>query len=257
MAVPLAFDLVILLAYPGLVTAQGSVEFTLPVPLPSISQVHGQPRGSPPFFPIYPAPEMGQLTAPIILLMLGVQSYLTAGYLGALETARVGGSTRPFFRFANVYFSRVFAFNALIAVILLVLEPFITGFSYGLLVSIFTVSALILILYFLFLTPFSIVVDDYVLGEAFRRSVELSLQAWREILPYCLAYATVTILTSGALVFLVGFPIIGVPLAAALYGLVGTALVASTLHLYDGLQPEEVLPVAVPRPKPVEEAAPT
>ncbi len=256
-ALPFALDLFVQQLYPGRAVTDASVEFTLPVPFPSLSQVHGQPSGAVPFFPIYPPPDLGQLTAPVLLLLLGIQSYAAAGYLGALDSARLGGRIRRLLKLANIYFARVFAFNALIAVILLVLHPFMESLSYGALVSIFTVFALLIILYFLFLTPFCIVVDDYVLAEAFRKSVELALQAWREVIPYCLTYATITVLASAAILLLVALPIAGIPLAVGLYGLLGTALVASTLHLYDGLRPEDVLPVSAPHERPAEEAVPT
>ncbi|MCJ2519558.1 MAG: hypothetical protein LN412_01235 [Candidatus Thermoplasmatota archaeon] len=257
MFLPFAFDFLMLYFYPLEAAAEASVEFALPVAFPSISQVYGQALGELPFFPLYAAPDMGQLTAPFLLLFLGIHSYVTAGYLGALEMTRLWGSPGRFFKSANVYFSRVFAFDALIAVILLVLEPFIMDTSSGLLLSLFILSALLLIIYFLFLTPFCVVVDDCALGMAFRKSVKMVSQAWKEVLSYCLAYAAITILASAAVILLLDLPFVGAPLSIGLYGLLGTALVASTLHLYDGLQPKEALPLPTPRPKVAEEVVPT
>ncbi len=67
----------------------------------------------------------------------------------------------------------------------------------------------------------------------------------------------ITILASAAVRLLLGIPLAGIPLSVALYSLVGTGLVASTLHLYNELRPEERLPAAMPAPRPTEEAAPT
>ncbi len=254
---PFAFDVVLYFLDPGQPLADSSVEFALPMAFPSLSQVYGQPPAAPPFFPLYTFPDLGQLTAPILLLFLGVQSYVTAGYLGALETIRLGGFPKHILKLANTFFSRIFAFNALIAVLLLVTEPFLRGFPVGPIHSIFILFAILLILYFLFLTPFCVAVDHCPLAYALRTSVQLAREAWREVLPFCLAYAAITVLVSASVFLLIDLPLVGLPLSAGIYSLIGTALVASALHLYDGLRPEEALPVSLPRPTPTEEAVST
>lgn len=255
--VPFAFDVVILFLNPQFLTPSNpSVEFTLPMPFPSLSQVQGQTSASPPFFPLYPPPALGQLSAPVLLLILGVQSYVAAGYLATLEMVRRGDTSRRFLGGANYLFSRIFAFNALIAVFLLLLEPFLRGYEQGPFTSLFILSALLILLYFLFLTPFIVVVDDLSLGDALRQSMQLALQSRQEVLPYCLAYAAITLLASAAVILLLPLPMVGTLISAGLYSLLGTALVASTLHLYDELRPKEAVAAKVPSPRPAEEAAP-
>ncbi len=184
---------------------------------------------------------------------------MTAGYIGALEGIRVEGSVRSFLRKAAILFSRIFAYNALVAVIVLVQVPFLMGYPAGLLVSLFVLAALIVIFYFIFLIPFVITVDDRALGFAVRRSLELAYRGWREIVPYCLAYAGITAAASGAVLLLLTLlpSLLGALLAVGLYGALGTALVMSTLYLYEGLSPVEPLPAKAPAPKPAEEAAPS
>lgn len=252
MLLPFIFDLLVLLFYPRAEVPAPSVEFSLPLPLPSVAQAYGQAMGATPFFPIYPEPLGGQLTAALLLLLLGVQAYVAAGYLGALEAVRVGALSRHPLRFANLYFSRIFAFYALIGVVLLVMAPFLEGLP-----SFFVFPGLLVLLYLLFLTPFAIAVDDRPLGAAFQQSVGLALTAWREVLPFCLAWAAATLLLSAAVNFLLPLPVVGLPLAAALVAVLGTALVAATLHLYDGLRPKEPVPATAPLPTPTEEAVPT
>ncbi len=259
MLLPLAVDAILLSLNPALIPGEPSAEFTTPMPFPSLSQITGQPLGALPFLPLYPPWELGQFTTPVLLAFLGILSFLTAGYLGALEAVRVGGSLRTFLRRAVSLFTRMFAFNALIAVVVLVQVPFLMGYPSGVLVSVFVLGALLIILYFLFLTPFSIAVDDLHLGLAVRRSVELAYQGWRDVLPYCLAYAGATALASAAvLLLLTTLPLVlGILLSAGLYGALGTALVISSLYLYEGLVPKEPLPAEAPAPVLAEEAVPS
>ncbi len=134
------------------------------------------------------------------------------------------------------------------------MAPFLTS-MYSLF-ALFVFAGLLVLLYLLFLTPFAIVVDDRPLGAAFQRSVGLALEAWREVLPFCLAYATAGLLLSVGVGLLLPLPVVGIPLASALVAVVGIVLVAATLHLYEGLRPAEPLPAAAPLPTPAEEAAP-
>lgn len=252
--VPFALDLMMFFFQPGLAVAKESAEFTLPVPLPSLPQVHGQMSGSLPFFPLYTAPEMGQLTAVFLLVFLSLQSYATSAYLALLEGSRRGRGVRRFLRLGSLYFSRIFAFNALVAVILLTLESFFV--TPTLILSPFIMAGALAFLYFVFLTPFAVVVDDYALGPAFRRAVELAYREWRELIPYCLAYVTITLLVSAAFVLLLPSTALGTLIGIALYSVLGTALVASTIHLYRGLLPKEELAVPA-RPSAIEEVVPT
>ncbi len=258
MLLPFAFDALVLFLNPTLIPRDPSVEFTLPMPFPSLSQVSGQSWGAVPFLPLYPPWEVGQMTTPVLLAFLGATSLLTAGYLGALEAARVGGPLRTFAKMAVTLFSRIFAFNALVAVIVLVQLPFLTGYPSGLPVSLFVLAAVLAVLYFLFLTPFCIAVSGAPLGPALRRSVGLAYQRWREVLPYCLAYAAITVLASAVVLILLRFlpPAPGILLAAGFYAATGTALVISSLYLYEGLIPEEPLPAEAPARTPAEDAAP-
>lgn len=252
---PFAFDVVYLALNPGLLPPGPFLEFSLPLPFPTLAQVLGPGPETLSFFPLYPPPEAGQLSTVLLLATLGVQAYLTAGYLGTLEVLRVGGSLRAFFRRAAHLFSRLFAFTALVAVLLL--APFVSQ-TPDRLVSLFVLLAVLVVLYFLFLTPFGIAVDDLPLGVAFRRSLEYAFQSWREVVPFVLAYAGVTALASLAvqLLFILP-PFLALPAAAAFFAVLGTGLTLGTLHLYEGLVPKEVLPTAVPRPQGVEEAAST
>lgn len=258
MLLPFAVDALVLLLNPALLPEDPSVEFTLPMPFPSLSQATGQSWGALPFLPLYPPWDLGQLTTPVLLAFLGGLSFLSAGYLGSLEAVRVGGPLRNFPRMAITLFSRIFAFNALVAVIVLVPMPFLEGYPSGLPTSLFVLLALLVVLYFLFLTPFCIAVSGFPLGPAIRRSVGLAYRSWRQVLPYCLAYAGITALTSFVvLLLLTVLPSVpGILLAAGLYGTTGTALVISSLYLYESLVPEEPLPTDAPARAPAEDAAP-
>lgn len=258
MLLPFALDALVLFLNPTLVPEKPSIEFTLPMPFPSLSQVSGQTWGAVPFLPLYPPWEVGQLTTPVLLAFLTTMSFLTAGYLGALEAVRVGGPLRNFLRMAVAMFSRIFAYNALVAVIVLVQMPFLAGYPSGLPISIFVLLAVLVVLYFLFLTPFCIAVSGFPLGPALRRSVGLGYRCWREVLPYCLVYAGITAIASTVVLVLLTYlpPVLGILLSAGFYGATGTALVISSLYFYESLLPEEPLPAKMPARAPAEDAAP-
>ncbi|MFQ6012769.1 MAG: hypothetical protein ACE5LS_03890 [Thermoplasmata archaeon] len=251
--VPLGFDLAMLalVAIPAVVSPQ----FTLPVALPSVAQVWGPGDGALPFYPLYMLGASGDLATALLLLVLVVQSYLTAGYVGRLEMARRAGRGEGFFASANRAFPRVLAFLAITTFLLLAASPFLLGGLGRGPAALFVLAAVLGLLYFLFLTPFVVVVDNAPLSLALRMSIELAARRFPEVVPYCLGYATLSLLASIAF-FLVGWGLVGLLLFPILYSLLGTALVGSTLYLYAGLRPVEPVPAATPGPEAVEEAAP-
>ncbi|MFQ5986868.1 MAG: hypothetical protein ACE5KQ_05870 [Thermoplasmata archaeon] len=250
--VPVGLDLAMLLI--AAIPPGASPQFTLPVALPSVSQVRGPGEGALPFYPLYMLTASGDLATALLLLVLVVQSYLTTGYLGRLERIR-SGRTGGFFASANLAFARVLAFLAITTFLLLAASPFLLeGLVQGP-ATLFVFAAVLALLYFLFLTPFVVVVDNAPLSLALRRSIELAARRFPEVVPYCLGYATITLLASIAF-FLVGWGPVGVLVFPVLYGIVGTGLVGSTLYLYEGLRPVEPVPVLTPEPEPVEEAVP-
>ncbi|MFQ5907353.1 MAG: hypothetical protein ACE5JE_00780 [Thermoplasmata archaeon] len=258
--VPLAFDLAMLAIV--VVPPVMSPQFTLPVALPSVAQVRGPGAGGLPFYPLYILAASGDLSTALLLLALVVQSYLAAGYVGRLEMVRRREVQGGFFASANRAFARVLAFLAITTFLVLAASPFLLeGFARGA-AALFVFAAVLGLLYFLFLTPFAIVVDNAPLSLAFRASVELAARRFSEVVPYCLGYATITLLTSiGFFLASIGLSRIGWGLAGLflfpiLYSLVGTALVGSTLYLYAGLRPPKPLPASIPEPEAVEDAVP-
>ncbi|MEE9163993.1 MAG: hypothetical protein V3U17_04275 [Thermoplasmata archaeon] len=251
--VPLGFDLAMLalVVTPAMVSPQ----FTLPVALPSVAQVWGSGGGALPFYPLYMLGPSGDLATALLLLVLVVQSYLTAGYVGRLETARRAGTGEGFFASANRAFPRVLAFLAITTFLLLAASPFLLGDLGQGPAALFVFAAVLGLLYFLFLTPFVVVVDNAPLALALRVSIELAARRFPEVVPYCLGYATLTLLASIAF-YLVGWGLVGLLLFPVLYSLLGTALVGSTLYLYAGLRPVEPVPTTAPSPEAVEEGVP-
>ena len=249
--VPLAFDLAMLAIVIAPLTA--SPQFTMPVALPSVAQVRGPGAGALPFYPLSILAVSGDLA--ILLLVLVVQSYLVAGYVGRLEMVRREASVGGFFASANLAFARVLAFLAITTFLLLAAGPFLLGGLTGGPAALFVFAAVLGLFYFLFLTPFVIVVDNAPLSVALRRSVELAARRFSEVVPYCLAYATITLLASIAF-FLVGWGPVGLLVFPVLYSVLGTGLVGSTLYLYAGLRPVEPVPASTPEPEAAEEAVP-
>jgi hypothetical protein len=249
--IPLAFDLGMLAV--AVIPPMASPQFTLPVPLPSIAQVQGPGAGALPFYPLYILGVSEDLATALLLLLLVVQGYLAAGYVGRLEMARRRATTGGFFAVANRAFARVLAFLAITTFLILAASPFLLGGLALGAAALFVFATVIALLYFLFLTPFVVVVENAPLAVALRTSVELAGRRFAEVVPYCLAYATITLLVSSAF-FLVGGGLLALLLFPVVYSIVGTGLVGSTLYLYAGLRPVE--PLAVATPEPVEEAAP-
>ncbi len=251
--VPLAFD-VLMLAI-AVIPQMPSPQFTMPVALPSVAQVRGPGAGALPFYPLYVLAPSGDWATALLLLLLVVQAYLAAGFVGRLEMVRRKQSGGGFFAVANRAFARVLAFLAITTFPLLAASPFLLG---GLALggaALFVFAAVIALLYFLFLTPFVVMVENAPLSVALRMSVELAAHRFREVVPYCLGYVTITFLASSAF-FLLGWGFAGLLLFPVLYSVVGTGLVGSTLYLYAGLRPVEPLPVSTPDPETVEDAVP-
>ena len=251
--IPLAFDLLLLTL--AVLPQMPSPQFTLPVALPSVAQVRGPGAGALPFYPLYGLAVAGDLATTLLLLLLVVQAYLAAGYVGRLEMVRRKQTDGSFFALANRAFARVLAFLAITTFLLLAAGPFLLG---GLALggaALFVFAAVIALLYFLFLTPFVVVVENAPLSVALRTSVELAARRFSEVVPYCLGYATITVLASSAFALL-GWGLVGLLLFPVLYSVVGTALVGSTLYLYAGLRPLEPLPLSAPEPETVEDAVP-
>ncbi|MDX1534420.1 MAG: hypothetical protein R3291_02235, partial [Thermoplasmata archaeon] len=170
--VPLAFDVGMLAI--AVVPETASVQFGLPVALPSVAQVRGPEAGALPFYPLYLLTVSGDLGTALLLLLLVVQGYLAAGYLGRLETIRRGASGEGFLSAANRAFARVLAFLAITTFLLLAASPFLLeGLDLGA-AALFVFAAVLGLFYFLFLTPFIVVVENAPLSVAFRTSVELA-----------------------------------------------------------------------------------
>ncbi|MEE9592101.1 MAG: hypothetical protein V3W28_00790, partial [Thermoplasmata archaeon] len=233
-----------------------------PVALPSIAQVRGPGAGALPFYPLYMLRASEDLATALLLLTLVVQAYLAAGYMGRLEMIRRREVRGGFFASANRAFARVLAFLAITTFLVLAASPFLLdGFARGP-AALFVLAAVLGLLYFLFLTPFAMVVSNTPLSHAFRTSIELAARRFSEVVPYCLAYATITLLTSIAFFLAslalsrIGWELAGLLVFPILYSVVGTALVGSTLYLYAGLRPAKPIPSAAPEPEAVEDAVP-
>ncbi|MFQ5920220.1 MAG: TlpA disulfide reductase family protein, partial [Thermoplasmata archaeon] len=123
--VPLAFDLAMIAIV--LIPPVTSPQFTMPVALPSVAQVHGPGGGALPFYPLYMLAPSGDLATALLLLVLVVQSYLAAGYVGRLEMVRRKASVGGFFASANRAFARVLAFLAITTFLVLAASPFLLG----------------------------------------------------------------------------------------------------------------------------------
>lgn len=252
LAIPLGFDLAMLAL---VVPATTSPQFTLPVALPSVSQVRGSGGAALPFFPLYVLPSLGDLTLTLLLLVLVVQAYLAAGYVGRLEVLRGTGAKEGFFAAANRAFARILAFFAITTFVLLVSAPLLRRQEGPELAAYFVLALVLGVLYFLFLTPFVVIMDNTPLSMGLRNSIRLAAREFRELVPYCLGYAAITLLASIAF-HLLGWGPVGLFLFPVLYSVVGTALVGSTLYLYAGLRPAEPMPAGAPEPEALEEAAP-
>lgn len=255
---PVALDgvlVALLLATDSLSDLPSGLSFALPVAFPSLFQVASFDGTGSVFDPRYQLPALGEGTLALLVLVLVAQSFLAAGYLGRLEGLRKGARDAPFTRLASRAFPQLLAYHAVTAFLLLLAAPFLAGPVGPDLLTLFLLGGVLVVLYFLFLTPFALVADGLPFSLGLHRSVELALSGARETVPFVLAYGVFTLLLSAAVALLSTLGAAGLFLALPLVGAVGTGLVAATLYLYVGLRPLEPLPAPAPQEVPAEEVA--
>ena len=173
-------------------------------------------------------------------------SFVSAGYLGKMNSIRKGEPS-SFLNQASKYFARILAYGVVLLLLILIGTPFVlTSLALGFLY----VIGFFVIYYFIFLTPFGIVVDNLAFEEALRRSINLATSRASKTLPYVIVYLILTALISIPIYGLMnaGFP--GFLISLVISALVGTVLVASTLHLYVQLTEPTTPPITLTPPPP-------
>ncbi len=233
--VPLVLD--ILNMYERLValppnTVTYGVKFSFPVYLPSLSDVYNFPSvgsvqiGSAPISPSDPLAAI--LVAVLFTLLI---SFLAGGYLGTIAAKRGEmGPSPSFFGLCSKYFVRFFGYALIWFALTLVALAFALSNALGLVFL--YILFLFLVNYFLFLTPFAIVVDGVSLRTALSKSVGMAKSRVGFVLPYVIIYAIFTALTSVVIYLFMNAGVGGYLLDAVLYAFVGTIFVSSTLVLY-------------------------
>jgi hypothetical protein len=209
------------------------VKFSFPVYLPSLSDVYNFPSsqgsvqiGSTPFS------SSDVVSAFLFALLFTVLlAFLAGGYLGTIDAKRKETSHRPsFFSLCSMYFLRLFGYGLLwlmlaLPAVLLILSN-VPGLVIPYVLFIFVVN------YFLFLTPFAIVVDGVSLEAGISKSVRIAKGSVWIVLPYAVIYAILTALVSVVIYLFMNAGVGGYLIDTILYAFVGTILVSSTLVLY-------------------------
>jgi hypothetical protein len=160
-------------------------------------------------------------------------AFLGAGYLGSLYSS-ITGTASSFVSSATKFFLRILAYAllwlglSLLGIVIALANP-MSAVIYFL--------SLILVNYFLFLTPFVIVVNDTSFTKALERSVETSASLSSRTIPYVLLYAFVTAVVSVPVYLILNFGLLGYLIALAVVAFIGTALVASTFYFLSSLTP--------------------
>ncbi len=201
---------------------------SLPAYFPSLTNVYDFPS-RPVFQTSLPLP----VNDPLLVLLSEIfytliVTYVAAGYLGKLNAARLGDSS-PFTVLASKYFTRILGY-ALLWVVIASLEALFILSSVPL--AILYVLLLFVVNYFVFLTPFAIIVDNMRFAEALNRSVLLSTSSASKTVPFVMLYLFGTLVISVPVYLILNLRIIGFFIAVAIFAFVGTALVASTLCFY-------------------------
>jgi len=212
------------------------VKFSLPFYFPSLTNVYDFPArpGISTELPVFGlAPIFGSASAILYTVIL---AYVSAGYLGRLHSS-ITGTLSTILDSANKYFLRILAYAALwlgltlVGVIIALANP---------LSAVLYVLLLIVVNYFLFLTPFAIVADNVSLTEGLRRSLNASGSLSSRTIPYVLLYGLVTIVVSVPVYLILNFGLLSFFAALAGFAFIGTVLVASTFCFYSNIAPQEM-----------------
>lgn len=203
-------------------------KFSLPFDFPSITNMYDFPA-SPGFQTSLP---FSQAPLPLFLVTALVHTmilaYASAGYLGKMNGTRIENSS-SFVSSANKYFVRFLAYGLLWLILTSLSFLFIIGTG-----SLATLYVLFLfaVYYLVFMTPFAIVVDDLSFSRALSRSIHLATSMASRTLPFVILFALVTVVVSVPVYLVMNIYVLGFFLAGAASALMGTFLVASTLHFY-------------------------
>lgn len=211
-------------------TIHYGVKFSFPDHFPSLTDFFAFPSPSgiqtnTPNFSSQPF-----LTLAYFLALAVVSSLVTAGYLGKMNAARLGESS-SFITDASKYFLPILIYNLFVVALILVDFLFILALL-SLLLGILFLLAFFVIYYFVFLTPFGIVVDNLRFSDALIRSKNLASTKASDTLGYVVLYAILTAIISVPVSAFMNGGLSGFLIAVAISAFAGTALVASTLHLY-------------------------
>ena len=220
------------------------VKFSLPFYFPSLTNVYDFPVQSGitiqlPEFGLVPVFGFGS----VIVYML-VLAFVSAGYLGTLNSA-IAGVSPSFVTSATKYFLRILLYGliwlglGLIGITLALGSP-----TLAVLYFLF----LIVLNYFLFLTPFVMVADDTGLVEGLLRSINISGSVSSRTIEYVMLYAFATVGVSAIVYFVLNTGLIGFFATIAGFAFVGTVLVASTFYFLSNLSVQQ--PRVEPPPGP-------
>ncbi len=226
-------------------TVTYGVMFSLPVYFPSLSNVYNFPApqnsihlGD--FSGIFSStPFLAVLSA---LLFTAVVAFLAGGYLGSINAKRIEITTPAptlaefhthspgFLDLCIAHFARLFEFGVLSLGIVAIGAVFILLDLPGFAILYFL--AALVVTYFLFLTPFVIVVDKVGLGASLAKSVRIASKKPSLVLPYVILYIVFTALVSVLVYAVMNGGVQGYVIDSLIYSVVGTMLVSATLVFY-------------------------
>jgi len=216
--------------YEGFLTAfsgtfRMGVKFSIPWDLPSIENFYDFPKITM-MLPIY--------SAIWTTISTVIYAFILGGYLGKIHQAVRGMQFEPFMKLSSKYFIR-FLFLKILWLIL-ALPAFFMG-----MVAIVYIVFLLILGYFLYLTPFIIIADDIPFFDAIRKSVVLASNRG-EVLKYALIFIVLTAIVSAFIYLLMNIPIAGFLISVIITSIVGTTFTAATMNFYIHLQEIEHLP---------------
>jgi len=221
--IPIILD-VIFYWHEGLVAALSEtfrvgVKFSLPFDLPSIESFYDFPKTA-----------VQSLTYSIILMTIFafIRAFVLGGYLGEIYQASENFPPITFTKLSHKYFTRFLSFEFLW--LILILPTFFIGVA-----AIAYVIFLLILGYFLYLTPFIIIADDASFSKAIRKSVMLA-SGKTEVLTYAFIFLALTGIISTIIYLLMNIPVLGFLISVIITSIVGSIFTAATMNFYIDLQ---------------------
>lgn len=170
----------------------------------------------------------------ITIIEFLVYAVILGGYLGKIYQASENIEIEPFLSLSHKYFKEFLFFKIfwliLISPALLFLVPTVRNPMFAVSFLIYTISLLILG-YFLYLTPFIIVADNLPFLEALKKSIMLA-NSRSEVLLYAISFLFLTGIMSILIYLLMNIPILGFITCLIITSYVGSVFTAATMSFY-------------------------